>query len=170
VDTSSMTIYHDDARNVLARDLSGRYDVIVADAFHDIAVPYHLVTWEFAELVKQRLQPGGLYTLNVVDAFPNGLLVKAMLKTLSEVFTHVDVWLDELPTEPTRLTYVISASDQGGWPETVSATRGLPRQWFSITEALRTIGTPESELPLLTDDHAPVERLMAQLFLSSLGR
>jgi hypothetical protein len=52
----------------------------------------------------------------------------------------------------------------------VSATRGLPRQWFSITEALRTIGTPQNELPLLTDDHAPVERLMAQLFLSPLGR
>ena len=170
VDTSTMIIHHNDARNVLARDTDGRYDVIVADAFHDIAVPYHLVTREFAELVKQRLQPGGLYTLNVVDAFPNGLLVKAMLKTLSQVFEHVDVWLEGLPQEPVRLTYVICASDRGGWPETVSATRGLPRQWFSITEALRTIGTPEDELPLLTDDHAPVERLMAQLFLSPLGR
>ena len=105
-----------------------------------------------------------------MDAFPNGLLVKAMLKTLNQVFAHVDIWLEEPPQEPVRLTYVISASDHRSWPETVSATRGLPRQWFNITEPMRTIGTQESGVPLLTDDHAPVELLMAELFLSPLGR
>ena len=170
VDTEAMTIHHRDARNVLARDPDTRYDVIVADAFHDIAVPYHLVTREFAELVKARLNPGGLYTLNVVDAFPDGQLVKAMVKTLGEVFEQVDVWLEQLPEEPVRLTYVLSASDRDRLPEMVESTRGLPRQWYRITDPLLATGTPQAELPLLTDDHAPVERLMAQLFLSPLGR
>jgi MFS family permease len=170
VDTSAMTIHHGDARNVLVRESGDRYDVIVADAFHDIAVPYHLVTREFAQLIKTRLRHDGLYTLNVVDAFPDARLVKAMLKTLRQAFAHVDVWLDELPDRPTRTTYVISASDAGAWPEVISASRGLPRQWYRITEPLRATGTPERTLPVLTDDHAPVERLMAQLFLTSLGR
>ena len=170
VDTDSLTIHHRDARDVLARDKTTRYDVIVADAFHDIAVPYHLVTREFARLVKARLNPGGLYTLNVVDAFPDGKLVKAMVKTLEGEFARVDVWLHELPEEPMRITYVLTASDHGTPPDVVSASRGLPRQWFRISDPLRATGTPADQLPLLTDDHAPVERLMAQLFLSPLGR
>ncbi len=170
VDTTAMTIHHRDARNVLARDPATRYDVIIADAFHDIAVPYHLVTLEFARLVRERLAPDGLYTLNVVDAFPDGKLVKAMMETLGRVFRHVDVWLEELPREPVRLTYVISASDRDIFPDRITASRGLPRQWFRVTEPMFATGTPVVELPLLTDDHAPVERLMAQLFLSPLGR
>ncbi|MCG8426671.1 MAG: fused MFS/spermidine synthase, partial [Chromatiales bacterium] len=82
VDTDKMTIHHADARMVLQREATQQYDVIVADAFHDIAIPSHLVTQEMAELVLSRLTDNGIYTLNIVDAFPNAQLVKAMIKTL----------------------------------------------------------------------------------------
>ena len=39
-------------------------DVIVGDAFTDIAVPEHLVTQEFLQLVAARLNPGGIYAMN----------------------------------------------------------------------------------------------------------
>jgi spermidine synthase len=85
--------------------------VIVSDAFHDISIPYHLVTREYAELVKSRLTPDGIYLLNVLDAFPDPRLVKSMMKTLSESFEHVHVWMDMVPPEAERMTFVISASD-----------------------------------------------------------
>ena len=170
VDTEGMTIHHSDARLVLARNSQARYDVIVADAFHDIAIPTHLVTREHAQLVHARLAPGGLYTLNVVDAFPDAKLVKAMINTLRTVFADVHVWLDEIPGESARVTYVISAGDDHMPAEVLNARRGLPRRWLRVTEPTTGVGTPMAELPLLTDDHAPVEQLMADLFLTSLGR
>ncbi|MHA1152836.1 MAG: fused MFS/spermidine synthase, partial [Alphaproteobacteria bacterium] len=55
-DRVGLRILHEDARVALARDGSEtRYDVIVGDAFRDISVPAHLVTREFAELVRERL-------------------------------------------------------------------------------------------------------------------
>jgi hypothetical protein len=104
-----------------------------------------------------------------VDAFPDGRLVKSLVKTLEKVFPSVQVWLDSIPEESTRVTYVLSAGDRP-FPDLIVAGQGLPRQWVDITEPLLAAGTPSARLPLLTDDHAPVERLMASLFLTPLGR
>ncbi len=99
VDTEAMAIHHEDARVVLARlPAEARFDVIVTDVFHDISVPYHLVTAEFARLVRSHLAPDGLYALNLVDRFPDPLLVKSLVKTLGREFPRVEVWLDHLPT------------------------------------------------------------------------
>ena len=47
-------IEHEDARLLLQRE-NIKYDVIIGDAFTDIAVPEHLITVEFFDLVNQRL-------------------------------------------------------------------------------------------------------------------
>ncbi len=170
VDTGDMRIEHADARLVLAREPGESYDLIVGDAFHDIAIPPHLVTREMAALVRQRLSPDGLYLLNVVDAFPDARLVKAMVKTLREEFPEVSVWLDEVPSMATRVTYVIAAAHRRAPSDVLYARRGLKRRWFNVTQPVLATGTPLEELPLLTDDHVPVERLMASLFVTPLGR
>ena len=97
VDTQDMRIHHADARMVLTREEDASYDVIIADAFHDIAIPPHLVTLEMAELVSRKLTDNGLYVLNIVDAFPNAKLVKAVTKTLGKVFPEVSIYLDKVP-------------------------------------------------------------------------
>ncbi|MEJ2591151.1 MAG: fused MFS/spermidine synthase [Candidatus Thiodiazotropha sp.] len=170
VDTRGMQIHHDDARLVLSRDRDRRYDVIVGDAFHDIAIPPHLVTREMAQLVADRLDENGLYLLNIVDAFPDAKLVKSMVKTLRSVFPRVDVWLDRIPERPMRATYVISASYHYRAPQSLAARQGIRRQWLNVTEPVLAAGTPLDQLPLLRDDSVPVERLMASLFLTGLGR
>jgi hypothetical protein len=114
--------------------------------------------------------PGGLYVLNVVDVYPNPKLVKSMLKTLSEVFDSVHVWIERSTPPDSRVTFVISAGDTHRPPLFVSATRGLPREWRDVTPLLLAAGTPLSELPLLTDDRVPVERLLSTLIFSTLGR
>jgi spermidine synthase len=168
LDTAGMTVVHADARAVLARD-AGAYDVMVGDAFHDISIPYHLVTREFAAQIKARLAPDGIYLANVIDAFPDARLTKAMVKTLRTVFAHVDVWIERLPEAPSRITLVISASDSHTMPDTVTAEAGYPRRWFRVTEPLERAGTPMADLPLLSDDYAPVERLVASFFFEEMG-
>jgi predicted membrane-bound spermidine synthase len=168
--TDGMRVVHDDARIVLKREPSRLYDVIVADAFHDISIPYHLVTQEYAELVKSRLAPDGIYLLNVLDAFPDPRLVKSMMKTLAESFEHVHVWMDMVPPEAERMTFVLSASDVREPPETLVARRGLDHRWLRATEPMMRTGTPFDRLPLLTDDYVPVERLVSEFYFRDLGR
>jgi predicted membrane-bound spermidine synthase len=170
LNTDGMDIYHEDARVVLNRLSDQQYDVIVTDVFHDIAVPYHLVTLEFVQLVKSRLAPMGIYTVNIVDAFPDPKLVKSLVKTLQAEFQYVNVWLDTLPDKDTRMTYVISASNKKPLPDMLRARRGFDRQWFRINTPLFAIGTPLDQLPLLTDDFVPVERMISDLLLTPEGR
>lgn len=171
VDPGQFDILHTDARVALQQEPAGRYDVIVGDVFHDIAIPFHLVTREFAELVRTRLKPGGIYLMNVVDAFPDPLLVKAMVRTLSTSFADVQVWMNDLPEDGERVTYVISARNAGpALPRVHRADRGMPRVWGQVTGPLLAEGTDMASLPLIEDELAPVERLMAKLFLGRTGR
>jgi len=170
VDTAAMKIAHEDARVVLRRQAKGSFDVVFADAFHDISLPYHLATREYNELVKSRLRPNGLYVMNVLDVFPDPQLVKSMAKTLAEDFRFVSVWLDFLPEEPTRQTFVIAATDREPFPMDLEASHGMPHHWYRIDEPLRETGTAVASLPVLTDDYVPVEKLVSALLYGRQGR
>jgi spermidine synthase len=164
VDTEGWRILHRDARLALARLEGERFDVVVGDVFHDVAVPAHLVTREFAELVRERLRPGGLYTLNIVDRHPEPRLVASLIRTLEGVFGHVDVWHQGLPSDgdPARVTYVLTASDTPPPASPLRARHGLPRQWERVTGRVeRAVADPL----VLTDSHSPVESLLAPLLL-----
>jgi predicted membrane-bound spermidine synthase len=167
LEPAGMTILHRDARLALTTT-EGPFDIIVGDVFHDVAIPFHLVTAEFAALVRQRLVADGLYLMNVVDSFPDPRLVKAIAKTLETEFRHVDIWMDRVPDAP-RVTFIISATNGPRLPETVLARRGFRRAWSRMTEDIMGFGTPPAEIPLLTDDYAPVERLIAGLLLGKDG-
>lgn len=169
VDTDKMRVIHGDARRILSSLRDEQFDVVVTDAFHDIAIPYHLVTQEFIQLVSERLKPDGLFITNVVDAFPNPKMVKALMKTLQQEFSHVDIWLDQIPSKPQRMTFVISASEYRIEQEVLQASQGFSRQWFRINTPLLATGTPMHELPVFTDDYVPVERMIADLLLNPEG-
>ena len=170
VQTEGMEIIHQDARAVLHHLSHRQFDVVIIDAFHDIAIPYHLLTREFVQLVRSRLAGDGLLATNVVDAFPDARLVKSLVNTLATEFRYVDVWVDTLPDRDTRLTYVIAASNSKQHPDMLQAQRGFDRTWYRINEPLRTTGTSPASLPAFTDDLVPVERLMAKLLFSKQGR
>jgi MFS family permease len=171
VEPARFEIRHTDARVALRSDPQERYDVVVGDVFHDIAIPYHLVTQEFASLVRQRLRADGIYLMNVVDGFPDPRLVKALVKTLQTEFSDVQVWMEGPPAGQQRVTYVLSARNGGPQlPRIYEARRGMERLWGKATTPLLTQGTPLQDIPVITDDLTPVERLMTGLFLGEAGR
>lgn len=163
-------VIHSDARRALAGIPQGYLDVVVGDVFHDVAIPYHLVTLEYARLVRSRLNQNGLYVLNVVDAHPDPRLVKSIVKTLEAVFPHVKVWLEDWPAQPERMTYVVSAGGAAVPSDWVAARSGLPREWLEVGGRLAAVGTRYDDLPILTDDRAPVEHLLSTLIFGTLGR
>ncbi len=79
-----------DGRAVLrALPADALQDVVLMDAYRTRSVPPHLVTREFAALVRARLAPGGVYVSNVIDAAATMQLSIAVAATLGEVFPRV---------------------------------------------------------------------------------
>lgn len=72
-------------------DAPAPYDAVLLDTFSGKDPVASLVTLEAARAVKACLAPGGLYLANVVSALegPEGRLLRAMVRTLGEVFAHV---------------------------------------------------------------------------------
>jgi predicted membrane-bound spermidine synthase len=169
VNPGDFEIHHGDARTTLFRQLPAAFDVIVTDAFHDIAIPYHLVTLEYIQSAKSKLKPAGIFVTNVVDVFPDPRMVKSLVKTLQRQFSQVNVWLDRIPQQPQRMTYVISASEVAIEQDVFASSQGFTRNWLRINEPLMNTGTPYADLPVFTDDFVPVERMISSLLLTREG-
>ena len=163
VNTAEMTIHHYDARLALRAKPPASLDVIVGDVFHDVTLPYHLTTREYVQLIKSRLRPMGFYTLNIVDTDADPKLVKSIIKTLQSEFRYVDIWLEQNPPRVLRQTYVVTASNSRDFPSLIHSSHGFEREWIKVTGPILQNGTPLDALPLLTDNYAPVERLIADL-------
>lgn len=153
-------ILHTDARLALARRPPGRpFDLIVGDAFRDIALPAHLITDAFHQLVRRNLAKDGSYVLNVIDGVRSRRLVGSVVRTLQRRFAVVEVWYDEAAYQVAeRINFIIHAADRPSGLASPLRSRTPPAtQWAELDSAAiaDTAGTM-----LLTDDFAPVERLL----------
>ncbi|MGI9383085.1 MAG: fused MFS/spermidine synthase [Methyloligellaceae bacterium] len=157
-----LRVVHDDARRVL-RESGERYGVIVGDAFHDIAVPQHLVTREFFELVRTRLRPGGVYVMNVVDMLETPRLLLSVLRTLRTVFPVAEIWLDdEQAAAGGRATLVLLAATKPTSAGVLRSSAFDGRVWRRWSET-RLSRLAQRHPPLvLSDDFAPVDRLLGE--------
>ncbi len=154
------------------RKTDQKYDLILVDAYFAESIPFHLTTSEFVHLAHTRLAPGGIIVSNLIGALegPQSALFRAMYKTFATEFGG----LYPFPTgfQPSRdldalRNIILVASDQ----------RGLTR-WEILAKArqvARRVTFPEfrtyagdyydgeilrADVPVLTDDYAPVDTLL----------
>jgi spermidine synthase len=167
--------WNEDGRQYLMRDRTERYDLILGDAFRDAySVPYHLTTREFATMVSNALEPGGVFAANVIDG-QSALFLRSYLRTLQQVFRHVYlVPVDARWRENPQITSVILASSQPLNTRRLTARRpaGVPSETkiFALSDDELGSFLSAGEGMVLTDDHAPVENLLARLFSESVKR
>lgn len=160
-DPSSATVLHEDARRALLIRPEERYDVIVGDAFTDIAVPPHLVTREFFELARDRLNTGGLFLMNVID-FENRMdTIAALYATMDSVFPHVEVWTEQRrPAPGERMVFVLAASASRSPVDSLEAPSPEPTRYGVLADAfIQSLLRAKSPV-ILTDDYAPIDRLL----------
>ena len=170
-DTRVIT-YNDDAR-MAVRDLPlHSYHLIFGDTFNDFSVPYHLTTREFSQQIRDLLVEDGIYVTNIVDKLIDGRFLKAFVRTLRQVFPYVYVLgesdgIVEAKIQ-TRGTYVVAAAAQpiaferfGAYPNPSAAPPTTRVMEQATMETWLDTGPPE----ILTDDHVPVDTMLAPLFL-----
>jgi predicted membrane-bound spermidine synthase len=157
-DSPEIEIVHEDARLALRqRSEDERYDLVLGDAFNDLAVPYHLTTKEFNEMVSDHLTERGFYMINVIDGRDYDFL-RSFMKTLTKTFRNVGLMTGPgQPVQGERSTFVVVAS-QAPLPRLRTLVTGAPLQQFY----------DEKDTVELTDDHVPVDQLLAPVYGDSL--
>lgn len=144
-----------------------RLDVVLADAFLDLAMPAHLATREWHQAVRARLAPGGAYVAHVLEDRADPRFLLALVRTLGLDFPVVEVWVEARAAEGRRVSYVVLASDVATPAARLAARRGAVRDWARLPADF--VAARAAAAPVLTDDRAPVERLMAHLLLDRRG-
>jgi spermidine synthase len=165
LDSSVIHTDHNDPRySFRLSDTS--YDLIFGDAYNSfVSVPGHLLTYEFNELAKKHLNPGGLYAINIASATKGkeSLLFQSVYKTFIKTFPNTIVIA--FSPDPMAMQNVIL----------VGSTLSKPIDRAVVSRTLDTIFNQggvaarilfEDELSsskdgvFLTDNFAPVENLV----------
>lgn len=157
-----MTILARDGRQALASYPASTFGAVFGDAFDDYEVPFQLTTREFAQLVSDRLNPNGVFLMDVVDGVHYDFL-RSEIRTLREVFPYVGLISQDgaWPPDGTRHLYAIVAA------KTVPK-RPLP----VVSQRSLDAFVANGHSVVLTDDYAPVDELLAPVFsqLLTTGR
>ena len=169
---SRITSYNRDARIVIPDLKRGAYDVVFGDAFNDLSVPYHLTTSEFNEEIKSLLNENGMYVANIVDRLWSGNFLRSFVHTVEGSFPYVYLLSDDDDWErDLRDTYVVVGSLRPlslDSIQTASAAIGNsnPLTHFMPSQMFHEWTTFKNNV-FLTDDYAPVENMLAPLFLDT---
>lgn len=157
---------------VFVRRTQQQYDMIVLDAYFAESIPFHLTTREFLDLVKVRLVPGGVIVSNIIGALqgPRSMLFRAMYKTFGAVFPG----LYPFPTafrpyhdvDVVRSIVLVASPERGLTRDGILQRARRLAPLITYAQFVRYAGDfydltiPVGDVPLLTDDFAPVDTML----------
>lgn len=163
--------FAEDGRQFVRRSPE-RYDQILMDAYLRDTIPFHLATREFFWEVRATLTPRGVFVMNVIGALsgPHSQLFRAIYRTLRSVFPAVYVFPVEYGTggvpEALRNIIVVGAQTPPEPPEAVQGRYARLRDrirvagFDAVVGDLYTQPIPTDDVPLLSDNYAPVDALI----------
>ncbi len=170
---ASIPVAVEDGRRWLERH-DRRFDVIAIDAYYSDAVPFHMTTREFVQLVRSRLAPGGVVVVNAIGSLrgDGSQFLRALYRTYRSVFPTVTLHpvydahggRDATTIRNVALVATESPAPEPGflarrWAEMRAAHPGAPDLGPAIRnrwdEPVRV-----DDVPTLTDDYAPTDSLI----------
>jgi len=152
-----------DARALLETEGGGPWDYMILDAFGAESPPAHLFTEEAFARMRSSLAPGGVLAINLVTEIdgPGGDAWRAVLKTLARSFPNARAFVASPPMD--GLANVLLFASEGPLdapaaaapPGARDATAGM------LARELKPTSAELDAAPALTDDHAPLDALLA---------
>jgi spermidine synthase len=157
------TITIADGRRFLAGARGRAWDFVYCDTYIGRSVPFHLTTIEFLDEVKRHLAAGGTFGLNLAAGLTDPFS-KAMYRTVAESFAAI--YLFRVGGASNVL--VLATDAPGLLPGQLAArARDLDRLLPGFDPSLTVmaharvgVGLDASDVPLLRDEFAPVDRLI----------
>lgn len=153
-------VFINDGRSFLSTPDAQKYDIILADAYQDITVPFHMSTLEFFKSVKEHLKPGGVLIVNINMRSGDFTGVPEYLsQTVKSCFKKV--YRVDLDIVTNSLLFVSDNEDMlASYASNVEKTIASTHDLYNISQYVAKNLTEITESKLvLTDDLAPVEVL-----------
>jgi len=152
-----------DGRRFLAGAGRRAWDFVYCDTYIGRSVPFHLTTLEFLDEVKRHLAAGGTFGENLAAGLADPFS-RAMYRTVLERFATI--YLFRIGGASNIL--VLATDAPGMLPRQLLARAGeldrlLPGfdpNFTAMAKARVGVGLEATEVPLLRDDFAPVDRLI----------
>jgi spermidine synthase len=158
-----------DARAVLETRGGGPWDLMVLDAFGAESPPAHLFTTESFERMREAMVPGGVLAVNLVTAVDgrDGDAWRATYKTLQRVFPAVRAFVAAKPTDGLANVLLFASTGELDAPAKDDPRAGTsdsswgPPMAAMLAHELKPTGAELDLVPAMTDDHAPLDSLLA---------
>ena len=153
---ASLEVHVGDARPFVEH-AAGPYDLIVADAYRQARIPFHMATREFFAACRARLAPGGVFVANVATYADSKATLDALAATLSSVFPHV-ARFERSNVDAAFSNFLYLGSDRALAPPAASDLPDELRR--AVLPTLRTtwvVPAPPSGAPVFTDDRSAIE-------------
>jgi spermidine synthase len=158
-DHRRLKIIKEDARTFLNRNAE-KYDVILCDTFNShYAIPFHLTTQETMNRIKSSMAQDGIVLINLLSAIEGqrGRFFRAFFATCASTFPSVTAFAVDNPNDPSGWqNLIIAAFISEAVPSSLNSDREI-----AAMLANRIITPVALDLPLLTDDFAPVDRYVS---------
>ena len=157
-ETERFHLIEGDGRLYLNRH-SEKYDIIVLDAFSGSYIPFHMMTKEFYQLVREHLAPHGVVAINIL---PSVKLYESNVRTLKLVFDNLDFFDsgDQTVEETNVIVFGrLDAASEEQQRQQAAAAQQRYKFHFDLSQliAARRISTPKAANgEVFTDDFAPV--------------
>lgn len=160
-DDPRLTIYHQDGR-VFLNDNQKKYDAIFMDAFNSkLSIPHQLTTVESVRRVYASLNDDGVIFFNMISSLEgeNNRFLKAEYATCKEVFPQVLLFKIE-GTDPELIQNLVLVAFK------TKREIDLTSENKEFNSFLKTLWQKEvkEDLPILTDDYAPVDYYVMGMF------
>lgn len=153
-------VFVNDGRSFLSTPDARQYDIILADAYQDITVPFHMSTQEFFKNIKGHLKPGGILIVNVNMKSGDFTGVPEYLSnTVKSIFNKV--YRVDLAQVTNSILFISDDTDMlQNYERNTDAFIPKDHDLYDISQYVgdNTQEMTEARL-ILTDDLAPVEVL-----------
>jgi predicted membrane-bound spermidine synthase len=151
-----------DGRWGLAHSRQDRFSVIAVDAYRPPYIPPHLTTREFFRLIRDKLTPDGVVTINVARLPDDRRLIDGLAATLQTVFPSV--FVVDVPQSMNSILYATvqpsSADNLAANLGFLAGRNGIHPDLLTVLEwTLANIRPTPTGGPVFTDDWAPIEQL-----------
>jgi spermidine synthase len=150
-DHDRLDIKHEDAR-IFLQDSTEKYDVVMIDVFsNSYGIPFHILTKESMEQLKNRLSDNGVIVTNVIGS-PEGKsnrLVGSVVQTFKTQFKEVTLFSTDRSKPDTVQNVIVLATNASLDKNTLHLSAYLENYFpYSSLSGL-----------VLTDDYSPMEAM-----------
>ncbi len=163
-ESENLTAHTEDGR-VFLQNTDKKYDLIVLDAYQKDQVPVHMTQLDFMELAENHLDEDGVFMANVIAA-PSGsgsAFYRAQYKTIDEAFASTYSFRTSSWDSVQNIEVVATKADTDFTVDELEERNQNREIGIDLSGELSgyMAPPPTDDVPILTEDYAPVGKLQA---------